>query len=215
MKATSSSEVAWRTQRRSRDVRLLEVWADHRADRLYGVWVDNGVRLPFCFEYDNGTETLARLEAKLGATPSWLERSNIRPGCCFGSPAAAGRRPHGRSFAAPSCRQPGSASGCSHPSSVTSPSTPSVSATFGATESCTCWWPRRTARPSSWPGSCSTFCAPTARRGAEIYGLALDTDQAGHVYRVGQRHRLQSHPSRFAETPSASRSRRWHTTAGA
>jgi hypothetical protein len=67
MKATSSSEVAWRTQRRSRDVRLLEVAGRiTERDRLYGVWADKGVRLPFCFEYDNGTETLSRLETKLG-----------------------------------------------------------------------------------------------------------------------------------------------------
>ena len=39
------------------------------------------------------------------------------------------------------------------------------------------------------------LCAD-GEEGAEIYGLALDTDQAGHVYRVGQRHRLQGHPSR-------------------
>ena len=59
MKATLSSEVPWRTQRRSRGVRLLEVAGRiTQRDRLYGVWVDKGLVFRFCFEYDNGTETL-------------------------------------------------------------------------------------------------------------------------------------------------------------
>jgi hypothetical protein len=100
MKATSSSEVAWRTQRSSRDVRLLEVARRiTERDRLYGVCVDNGARRPFCFEYDNGTETQALLEAKLGGyAEAGPKRSNIRPGYCSGSRRAAGRRPHGRSL---------------------------------------------------------------------------------------------------------------------
>ena len=65
MKATSSSEVALRTQRRCRDVACSSGAITER-DRLYGVWFNNGIRLPFYFEYDNGTETLSRLEAKLG-----------------------------------------------------------------------------------------------------------------------------------------------------
>jgi hypothetical protein len=46
--------------------RCAAAWGDAVRPDGYGVWADHGVRLPFCFEYDNGTETLARLEAKLG-----------------------------------------------------------------------------------------------------------------------------------------------------
>ena len=46
--------------------RCAAAWGDAVRPDGYGVWADYGVRLPFCLEYDNGTETLARLEAKLG-----------------------------------------------------------------------------------------------------------------------------------------------------
>jgi hypothetical protein len=46
--------------------RCAAAWGDAVRPDGYAVWADHGARLPFCFEYDNGTETLARLEAKLG-----------------------------------------------------------------------------------------------------------------------------------------------------
>lgn len=45
--------------------RCAGAWGDAVRPDAYAVWVEGGVRLPFCFEYDAGTETLSRLEAKL------------------------------------------------------------------------------------------------------------------------------------------------------
>ena len=45
--------------------RCAAAWGDAVRPDGYAVWVEDGARLPFCFEYDNGTETLGRLEAKL------------------------------------------------------------------------------------------------------------------------------------------------------
>jgi hypothetical protein len=53
---------------------LEQWWSERRCSREwgevvrpdgYGVWVDHDVRVPFLLEYDNGTETLERLAAKL------------------------------------------------------------------------------------------------------------------------------------------------------
>ena len=41
------------------------VWGEIVRPDAYAVWVEAGVRLPFCFEYDTGTKTLARLARKL------------------------------------------------------------------------------------------------------------------------------------------------------
>ena len=80
---------------------LEEWWSERRCAREwgavvrpdgYGVWREEEVRLPFLLEYDNGTETLARLAAKLdgyrdlakaAGHPNWVLFS-------FGSP----RREH-------------------------------------------------------------------------------------------------------------------------
>jgi hypothetical protein len=63
-----------RSARHQRGATLADWWSARRCagawgeavrpDR-YGVWVEGEVRLPFCFEYDTGTETLGRLSAKL------------------------------------------------------------------------------------------------------------------------------------------------------
>jgi hypothetical protein len=54
--------------------RLEQWWSERRCSREwgevvrpdgYGVWVDGPITLPFLLEYDNGTETLERLAAKL------------------------------------------------------------------------------------------------------------------------------------------------------
>jgi hypothetical protein len=45
--------------------RCAGAWSDAVRPDAYAVWVEGAVRLPFCFEYDTGTETLARLAAKL------------------------------------------------------------------------------------------------------------------------------------------------------
>jgi hypothetical protein len=63
-----------RSARRRPGCRLEEWWSERLCAREwgevvrpdgYGVWVDHDVRLPFLLEYDNGTETLERLAAKL------------------------------------------------------------------------------------------------------------------------------------------------------
>ena len=63
-----------RTARTRTDCALDEWWSARRCAGAWGeivrpdayaVWVEHEVRLPFCFEYDTGTETLARLRAKL------------------------------------------------------------------------------------------------------------------------------------------------------
>ena len=120
MKATSSSEVALRT-RAALVTSPARGWRITERDRLYGAWVDNGIRLPFCFEYDNGTETCRGLRTNSVAAPSWPERSTPEVSAAAVPQQRPGSGPP-PSFAAPSCRPPGSASGCSHPSSVTSPS---------------------------------------------------------------------------------------------
>ena len=76
---------------------LEEWWSERRCAREwgevvrpdgYGVWTEAGTSLPFLLEYDNGTETLARLAGKLGGYtrlavaaghPNWVLFS-------FGSP---------------------------------------------------------------------------------------------------------------------------------
>ena len=45
--------------------RCAGAWGEAVRPDAYAVWVEGEVRLPFCFEYDTGTETLARLAAKL------------------------------------------------------------------------------------------------------------------------------------------------------
>ena len=45
--------------------RCAGVWGEIVRPDAYAVWVEDGVRLPFCFEYDTGTETPARLAGKL------------------------------------------------------------------------------------------------------------------------------------------------------
>ena len=45
--------------------RCAGAWGEIVRPDAYAVWVEHGVRLPFCFEYDTGTETLGRLKAKL------------------------------------------------------------------------------------------------------------------------------------------------------
>ena len=74
-------------------------WRDgHRAGSPLWRLGRQGARLPFCSEYDNGTETLSRLERKLGGYAK-LARAVEHPTECYcGSPSAAGRRPHGRSL---------------------------------------------------------------------------------------------------------------------
>jgi hypothetical protein len=52
-------EVWWSEQRCAKE------WGEIVRPDGYGIWVDNDVRLPFLLEYDNGTETLERLSAKL------------------------------------------------------------------------------------------------------------------------------------------------------
>jgi hypothetical protein len=60
--------------RRQPDAALAEWWSARRCAAAwgdavrpdgYGVWVEGEVRLPFVLEYDTGSETLGRLEAKL------------------------------------------------------------------------------------------------------------------------------------------------------
>jgi hypothetical protein len=45
--------------------RCAAAWGNAVRPDGYAVWVEEGARLPFCFEFDNGTEPLGRLEAKL------------------------------------------------------------------------------------------------------------------------------------------------------
>ncbi|MGH8997562.1 MAG: replication-relaxation family protein, partial [Acidimicrobiales bacterium] len=45
--------------------RCAGAWGDAVRPDAYAVWVEDDVRLPFCFEYDTGTEALRRLAAKL------------------------------------------------------------------------------------------------------------------------------------------------------
>ena len=45
--------------------RCAGAWGEAVRPDAYAVWVEGEVRLPFFFEYDTGTETLARLTAKL------------------------------------------------------------------------------------------------------------------------------------------------------
>ena len=45
--------------------RCAAAWGNAVRPDAYAVWVEEGARLPFCFEFDNGTEPLGRLEAKL------------------------------------------------------------------------------------------------------------------------------------------------------
>lgn len=63
-----------RTARTRPDCQLAEWWSARRCATVWGeivrpdayaVWVEGDTRLPFCFEYDTGTETLGRLAAKL------------------------------------------------------------------------------------------------------------------------------------------------------
>jgi hypothetical protein len=63
-----------RSARRRPGCRLEEWWSERLCAREwgevvrpdgYGIWVDHDARLPFLLEYDNGTETLERLAAKL------------------------------------------------------------------------------------------------------------------------------------------------------
>lgn len=45
--------------------RCAAVWGEVVRPDAYAVWAEDDVRLPFCFEYDTGTETLGRLAKKL------------------------------------------------------------------------------------------------------------------------------------------------------
>jgi len=45
--------------------RCAAVWGEIVRPDAYAVWVEGDTRLPFCFEYDTGTETLGRLAQKL------------------------------------------------------------------------------------------------------------------------------------------------------
>jgi hypothetical protein len=45
--------------------RCAAAWGNAVHPDAYAIWVENGARLPFCFEFDNGTEPLGRLEGKL------------------------------------------------------------------------------------------------------------------------------------------------------
>jgi protein involved in plasmid replication-relaxation len=64
-----------RSARTELDCDLLEWWSERRCAREwgevvrpdgYGVWSEEGLTLPFLFEFDNGTERLGRLSDKLG-----------------------------------------------------------------------------------------------------------------------------------------------------
>jgi hypothetical protein len=63
-----------RTARTRPDCQLEEWWSERRCARewgevvrpdAYAIWIEHGIRLPFLLEYDNGTERLSRLAAKL------------------------------------------------------------------------------------------------------------------------------------------------------
>ncbi|MDA8062283.1 MAG: replication-relaxation family protein [Actinomycetota bacterium] len=45
--------------------RCAAVWGEFVRPDAYAVWVEASVRLPFCFEYETGTGTLACLAGKL------------------------------------------------------------------------------------------------------------------------------------------------------
>lgn len=87
-----------RTARTRPDCQLAEWWSARRCAAVWGeivrpdayaVWVEAGVRLPFCFEYDTATETLARLAGKLDGYarlaravghPTWVLFAFLSPG---------------------------------------------------------------------------------------------------------------------------------------
>ncbi|MEU7894204.1 replication-relaxation family protein [Nonomuraea sp. NPDC049152] len=70
---TFFTDLAWHS-RHSADAELLKWWPEHRCTAMwgesarpdgYGRWSENGLTLDFFLEYDNGTEPLDRVSAKL------------------------------------------------------------------------------------------------------------------------------------------------------
>lgn len=69
--------------------RCAGVWGEIVRPDAYAVWVEAGVRVPFCLEYDTGTETLGRLAQKLDGYarlaravghPTWVLFAFTSPG---------------------------------------------------------------------------------------------------------------------------------------
>ncbi|MBF6556312.1 MAG: replication-relaxation family protein [Acidimicrobiales bacterium] len=75
--------------------RCADAWSVVVRPDAYAVWVENGFRLPFCFEYDNGTEPLARLEAKLPGYAKLARAAKHPTWVLFCFPSAA-REAHAR-----------------------------------------------------------------------------------------------------------------------
>lgn len=93
-----------RSARHQREASLDEWWSARRCAGAWGeavrpdayaVWVEGDVRLPFCFEYDTGTETLGRLEAKLNGYAR-LSRAAGHPTWVLFSFPSVGREAHAR-----------------------------------------------------------------------------------------------------------------------
>lgn len=61
--------VEWWSERR-----CAAEWGDLVRPDGYGIWIEDGYQLPFLLEYDNGTERLARLTAKL---PGYTELAAV------------------------------------------------------------------------------------------------------------------------------------------
>lgn len=71
----------WWSERRTTDA-----WGTLVRPDGYGVWVENGTRLPFLLEYDTGTERLARLSAKLNGYADLARAAGHRTWVLFAFP---------------------------------------------------------------------------------------------------------------------------------
>ncbi len=63
--------------------RCAAAWGDAVRPDGYGVYVEDDVRLPFLLEYDTGSETLARLEAKLPGYATLAQAVDHPTWVCF------------------------------------------------------------------------------------------------------------------------------------
>ncbi|HEX4219898.1 MAG TPA: replication-relaxation family protein [Acidimicrobiales bacterium] len=93
-----------RAARASGGLALDHWWSARRCGREWGaavrpdgyaVWVEDGRRLPFLLEYDNGTETLTRLESKLPGYATLARAAGHPTWVLFRFPSA-GREAHAR-----------------------------------------------------------------------------------------------------------------------
>lgn len=87
-----------RAARTRPDAQLAQWWSERRCAAAWGalvrpdgyaIWVDGGGRVPFCLEYDTGSERLARLAGKLDGYARLARAAGHPTWVCFAFPTPA------------------------------------------------------------------------------------------------------------------------------